>query len=477
MHVLFNRRNLLAAGAAGLASAALARTLSSDIPTARDFGAIGDGRADDTAAIRAALAAVPALRFDEGTYRITDELRLRSGQRVELSPGVTISQHVRGKSAFVALRAQNVSIDLNGGAVRGPGGWSKLWTGMQGQEGSRGVRFLGCTASHVAGPGRVYNWGSAAIDITGGSDVECRSVTVEGTHLHGRSLDYLDNNQIGIYIVNDPVYGPANNIRVSQCEIAGVTQGVLREALPSPVPTGATLIDRCVFRDIPGQHGVYNQESHVTVTDCQFSRIALSAVKNQSGDAGRVLRNLTATGIVGDDLGGSLFEVATPSPHRGGIDGIVLEGRGRRVGRLLSVARNVRNLRAVVAGDTIRGDAVSLDKANLHAIDISVDARIIAQHGVIVSATNSSGIRIRPKIDQANSYSGRPTTFSGVLVESASAGVVDLVDAQITDPTGKMFYGVFNSIAGSEVRLSGTTRISGASSMRVRATGRVVGLP
>lgn len=65
-------------------------TMISDAPAnVRDYGAVGDGVADDTAAIRAAMAAANTVYFPAGTYLIkgtgvssTDGLQLKSNQTV-----------------------------------------------------------------------------------------------------------------------------------------------------------------------------------------------------------------------------------------------------------------------------------------------------------------------------------------------------------------------------------------------------------
>ncbi|MFC7332465.1 glycosyl hydrolase family 28-related protein [Rhodocista pekingensis] len=62
---------------------AVARSLPDklrDSVSAKDYGAVGDGIADDTAAIRAALAAHRAVHLPAGAYRISGTLTLRYGQ-------------------------------------------------------------------------------------------------------------------------------------------------------------------------------------------------------------------------------------------------------------------------------------------------------------------------------------------------------------------------------------------------------------
>jgi hypothetical protein len=52
------------------------------IANVRDFGAVGDGRADDGAALQAALDAAPIVYLPTGTYSIRQTLRLQRGQTV-----------------------------------------------------------------------------------------------------------------------------------------------------------------------------------------------------------------------------------------------------------------------------------------------------------------------------------------------------------------------------------------------------------
>jgi len=73
------------------ATAWLVDPIVGEVANVRNFGARGDGRADDTAAIQAALAS-PYLNVyvPGGVYKATGTLRIASGRRLTLAPDATI---------------------------------------------------------------------------------------------------------------------------------------------------------------------------------------------------------------------------------------------------------------------------------------------------------------------------------------------------------------------------------------------------
>jgi len=71
---------------------AMAGLASAQAGIVRDFGAVGDGRADDTAAIQRAIDAGGIVRFPAGTY-LTGSLYLKSDGGLDLDPGAIIMAH------------------------------------------------------------------------------------------------------------------------------------------------------------------------------------------------------------------------------------------------------------------------------------------------------------------------------------------------------------------------------------------------
>ena len=63
---------------------------STDFVSVKDYGAVGDGVTDDTAAIQAALNVGGEVFFPPGTYKISDSLDVKSSTTVHVASGATI---------------------------------------------------------------------------------------------------------------------------------------------------------------------------------------------------------------------------------------------------------------------------------------------------------------------------------------------------------------------------------------------------
>ena len=92
------------------------RTLKSklqDTVSVKDFGAVGDGVADDTAAFNEAIAAASHVYVPLGTYKITTTVFLEDNKHLQLAAGATISAtvgtalHLSGASSSVMGNGNN----------------------------------------------------------------------------------------------------------------------------------------------------------------------------------------------------------------------------------------------------------------------------------------------------------------------------------------------------------------------------------
>jgi hypothetical protein len=90
---------------------AVQRTVESklqDVVSVKDFGAVGDGVADDTAAIQAALATGTSVRFPSGTYLVTETLSPSSNTSLIGTDGF---QRCKIKLNYTSASRSTVSID------------------------------------------------------------------------------------------------------------------------------------------------------------------------------------------------------------------------------------------------------------------------------------------------------------------------------------------------------------------------------
>src|SRR5690242_10889192 len=95
--------------------------LNDEYVNVRAYGAVGDGVADDTAAIQSAAtaAAGKGLRFPQGTYKISARINLSSNTTVVADGIVTITQVTPGEIVFYGGGASNITI--RGFTLVGPG--------------------------------------------------------------------------------------------------------------------------------------------------------------------------------------------------------------------------------------------------------------------------------------------------------------------------------------------------------------------
>lgn len=436
------------------------------------WGATGNGT-DQTTAIRAAITNSSYVLFGPGSYLLSDDLPLNNDQKIIAHPAATITQTGVNKSIFKATSKTRLTFHLNGAMLSGEGTWSAGWTGSSGHE-DRAIHLIGCSDVTVNGA-RIKNCGLAGIALIGGDHIRINNPVIEGTHTYSTALPAAANFQFGIYAKNDPTYGALNDCIVTSPDISGVAIGILDEhEVGAAQRTDAMVVTGANIHDIPGQHGLYLTSSRFNLIGCSLTDINLAGVKIQAGDANQDIVGVSAIGIQANNLGSQMFEVAVPTPYTGRIRGTRLQGVGTNVQRGISISRRVDNLVADIVVDTCTGVGINIQDDDNHDIEIKALIRNAGLDGAIITATNSDGIKLRPTIRNPNTTT--TAGACGIRVASASAQV-ELYDPDVTDASTKMVYGLFNSTLGSDVKVIGRARFTGASDTAVRATGVISEFP
>lgn len=157
----------------GFLTGATARTVSaklSEIVSVKDFGAVGNGVADDTAAIQAAVTASEAVYFPDGeTFRVTAEIIVPADRRlfgggeifVDQSPYVrAIRMGSNGLVDGLKFRGNGVATDLNAGLLGGQRGLAVA------SFGTNNVKVKNCQFYDFVSTG--LNTGGAVIQFSNG---------------------------------------------------------------------------------------------------------------------------------------------------------------------------------------------------------------------------------------------------------------------------------------------------------------------
>jgi len=84
------------------------RLIDTSVANVKDFGAIGNGVADDTSAIAAALDAADAVYFPEGLYTTTEALRITGNKRI-FGKGKGVSRIIRTDTTAETIDSESVT--------------------------------------------------------------------------------------------------------------------------------------------------------------------------------------------------------------------------------------------------------------------------------------------------------------------------------------------------------------------------------
>jgi hypothetical protein len=399
----------------GSTTARALKDRAADVVNVKDFGAVGDGVADDHAAIDAAVAALPAtggtLLFPAGTYRITDAITINPPRTRVVGYGAKITQ----------AGAQKVGLSVTGDGVVIEGLWIYNANGAAEWGAGQiavGVSISGADGVRVTGA-RIENWARSAVRVYQSNDAEVQACTIVGIGAAG-GLVAGSNNNFGVegYLSGAGYSG----LRVIGNWISGVAQGVF-----AGTDWDGTKINGNRF-DLggAGQMCVYlDNASNLEISD------------NQCRDAGQAAFKVQITSdSLADSAGVLIANNLIDTTGQSGI--IVAPAAGGLTPRFASVS---------ITGNVIRNvgqEGVIVSQAD----DFSVTDNIIAD-----AATY--GIRLGNTVAPTSNHDGRVagnliarTQKQALYLQSASTSYTGLIeDNLIIDPAlaGTGYEGVYLS--------------------------------
>lgn len=430
-----------------------------DFVSVKDFGAVGDGVTDDTAAIQAAHATGKSIFYPDGTYILSDEINLESNASITLSGGTRINQTTDNKSIFKATTKTNISINGNGAVLQGYGNYSNTWIGNSNHL-DRVISFTSCIICRVKDIALI-NGSNAGLYLESCIRCEFNNLFIKGTHSYGSPIVTNDNFQNGIFIKHDDINGDCIDIQITDFYVSETAQGVLVEGYSTYVQDTDNIILKGIVRDVKGQHGFYIQTGKVkvdaTVTDC-----ALSGMKIQVGSSNAAIKDFDIS-LQAHGCGSHGLEIQNAGTVGvGSISNIIFDILATNCQRGIGIVNDVKNVRGTLIADTPSQYGIIIDGANNENIDIDVTCLNSGRHGIFVTSNTTTGLIIRPVVKESNTSAG---AYYGIYIEDV--GDMVLLNPQVTDVNTNQVYALF-VLAGS-VKVQGRAVFTGASSYSARA--------
>jgi len=267
----FIRNSLLLAAPIALggisfsAAAYTARARGTTTRNVKNYGAVGDGRHDDTSAIQAAINSLPStggiVTIPAGTYMIntSTKINLRSKMHLKLDPGAILKAKTSSQSRHYILYVNGKSdVEISGG------------------------QLVGDRDTHVYSGGGTHEWGHG-ISILGSTRVTVRDMRIskctgDGVCLGGRANDVVIGNIISTGNRRQGLSLTAcSNIKVYDSEFS-YTKGTSPECGIDLEPDGTAtctsiLIQNCRLNN-NNKYGIniWKQVSGVTIDRCTLER-------------------------------------------------------------------------------------------------------------------------------------------------------------------------------------------------------------
>lgn len=289
----------------GTASRTLAARFA-EVKHVKDFGAVGDGVADDTVAIQAALNGLQqyqALNFGRGTYKISNTIS-RTGLQdaVVYGQGARIIQTGANKKSLSLVTPNNVEI------------FGLQFVGKGTEHNGASTSYNGVAGVHFDAPTNVSvhdcvlknHAGGAIRWITSANGLRIYDNFIAGIGAAGGIVANDNNGDFAIGSFSST--GGDNSILVARNDVSAHCFGIgLARG------SGCVIADN-VIHDIPGQHGMYlSQQSNLAVVGNVIQTVALEGMKDQLSGTGLTASDILVSGNKISDCGGSGINVGATS--------------------------------------------------------------------------------------------------------------------------------------------------------------------
>ena len=159
-----------------------------DVVSVKDFGAVGDNVADDTAAIQAAIAAIPTngvLVFPQGTYRTTSTITVQKNMSWVMQGGGFVYYVTASNTPAVFFDYPLNNVDIVLGVQRATRNWSS---------GADGVQFVDMIDSRLDITSAIGHRRGIALDAGAASGFGAGSIAYNKFN-----LGKVWNNKYGLY--------------------------------------------------------------------------------------------------------------------------------------------------------------------------------------------------------------------------------------------------------------------------------------
>jgi hypothetical protein len=415
---------------------ALARTVDSklkDVVSVKDFGAVGNGVADDTAAIQAACVAAKVITFgpSANNYRVTGTITLTSDTTL-LMQGATVTQATDQTPILNAASTDNVTI--TGGRFVG-----KSEATYTNSPSSLAICITASNATDLTVTSNRFEnfYYSPLLVASGGNRIDFSSNNVKGPGSAVLSGDVNRRNTTGATITG-------TNLRITNNDIYDAAQGIIVGQGSSNI-----VIDGNTIHDIINEHGIY--------ADAGMRQLVIS---------NNVIRS---TGTVGAGLKVQCYDSFGVQPQCIVITGNVISNTGAD-GILIdntTGSPTLTTLDVTISGNSIlNAGAYAIDVRDAQDCTVTGNTLIVPLQSGIAWG-NCNGLLVSDNYVRGSSTSGlrdlaqssNVTVKNNVIVNCATANTVGdefgilldsgatncVIDGNvISDANANMQYGIYH---------------------------------